>query len=91
VVFTAISPIIAVTISPIVIVPTVILIMATFTVGSLAVGPYTEVQLSERDRGPGGKSIASVFGECRNSARDAGDGGDEKCQLSHSNLLLSQH
>src|SRR5215469_12714234 len=80
----SISPVLAVAISPVVVIP---IIIATFTVGPLAVGSDTEVQLSERDRRFRGDSITSVFGGCRNTPHYARDGGDKR-QFSHSNLLL---
>src|SRR5215475_1628932 len=84
-VVSSISPVIVVTISPIVVVA---IIIATFTVGALAVGSDTDIQLSERDRRFGRDSITSVFGRCRKSPHYARDGGDKR-QFCHSNLLLT--
>jgi hypothetical protein len=49
--------------------------IATFAL-TPAVGPDTDVQLSERDRGFGRDGVASVFGGCRKNpycARDCSD------------------
>jgi hypothetical protein len=60
VVSASISPIIVAPVSPIV----VPIKIATFAL-TPAVGPYTDVELSERDRRFGRDSITSVSGGCR--------------------------
>jgi hypothetical protein len=78
-----ISPVIVVTISPIVIVP---IIIATFTL-TPAVRSDTDVQLSERDRRFGREGVTSVLGGCRKNPYCARDCSDKR-QFPHSNLLL---
>jgi hypothetical protein len=71
-------------ISPIVVI--VATIIATFALAA-AVGPDTDVQLSQRDPGLGGESTTSAFGGCRKNPDHARDGGD-KCHPSHFDLLV---
>jgi hypothetical protein len=73
-----ISPIVVATISPIVIVATIV---ATITL--TAVWSNAEVKLSKRDFGFG----RDISGGCRENPHCARDGGDKR-QFSHSNLLL---
>jgi len=77
-----IATVVSASISPIV----VPIKIATFAL-TPAVGPYTDVELSERDRRFGRDSITSVFGGCRKNPHCARDGSDKR-QFSHSNLLL---